>query len=191
MNLLLDKTPDHIIVSGQAVPLKTNFRDWVNFEVVMMGKADNAEKTKCILDITYNRYVDVPEFIDQILWFYRCGVLAESNHKSICNKRIYDFEKDQYMIYTAFRQYYSIDLTTADLHWWIFKQLFLELPEESKMKKVMMYRSISITSSMTKEQRKYYAEMKRVYALPDGRSAEQKAKSYGAILAGGMRIKEP
>ena len=34
-------------------------------------------------------------------------------------------------------------------------------PEDSTIKKVMMYRSIRITSSMSPEQRRYYAEMKR------------------------------
>lgn len=101
---------------------------------------------------------------------------------------MYDFEFDQFLIYTAFKQYYQIDLATTNLHWWAFRSMFLELPDECKMKKVMMYRSIKLSSNMTKEQRSFYAEMKVIYALPDGRTKEEKARSIGAVLAGGMHI---
>lgn len=190
MNLLLDDAPEHITVCGQAIPIETDFRTWIRFENMMLEDHSDEVKFKAILDVTNGIYMDIPEFMEQVLWFYQCGIIQIGKGTGRA-KRIYDFENDQYMIYTAFRQYYNIDLSTVQLHWWIFKQLFLELPEESNIKKVMMYRSIRITSSMSPEQRRYYAEMKRIYALPDNRTAEQKAVSYGALLAGGMNIKEP
>ena len=54
------------------------------------------------------------------------------------------------------------------------------------MKKAMLYRSVSINGNMTKEQRRYYAEMKRIYALPDNQNAVKKANRYASILAKGM-----
>lgn len=188
MNLLIDELPEQIVVNDKSIPLKTDYRSWVKFENSMTG---NDEFLQSIIDITNGIYIDSDEFFKQILQFYQCGFTNDdkiSKTKST-SQAVYDFEKDQYMIYTAFRQYYGIDLTMEQLHWWVFKQLFLELPDDSKIKKVMMYRSIRITSSMSKEQRQYYAEMKRLYALPDGKSVEQKAKGFGAILASGMKTK--
>lgn len=190
MNLLLDDAPDHITVCGQVIPIKTDFRTWIRFENTMLEDCGNEERFKAILDVTNGMYSDIPEFMDQVLWFYRCGI-NQTGKGTGRAKRVYDFEDDQYMIYTAFRQYYNIDLSTAQLHWWIFKQLFLELPEDSNIKKVMMYRSIRVTATMSPEQRRYYAEMKRIYALPDNRTAEQKAAGFATLLAGGMNIKEP
>lgn len=191
MNLLLDDVPDHITVCGQTIPIKTDFRVWIRFENMLLGDSSKEDQFKGILNVVNGLYIDTPEFIDSVLWFYQCGVI-DSPYKSVGeSKRVYDFEKDQYMIYTAFRQYYNIDLVKEKLHWWIFKQLFLELPDDSNIKKVMMYRSVKITSAMSPEQKKYYAEMKRIYALSDNRSKEQRAASFGSILAGGMNIKGP
>ena len=53
-----------------------------------------------------------------------------------------------------------------------------------------MYRSVSLNSNMTKEQRQYYARMKRLYALPDERSEQMKANEYAGILAKGMRLEK-
>lgn len=94
------------------------------------------------------------------------------------------------MIYTAFLSYYQIDLNSIEyLHWWKFKQLFYELPDEAKIKKVMMYRMINLSSTMSKEQRQFYADMKSIYQLHN-KSEKEKARSFGSILAGGMYIPE-
>ena len=58
------------------------------------------------------------------------------------------------------------------------------------MKKVMLYRSVSINGNMTKEQRKYYAEMKRIYALPDDQTVISKANRFANVLANGMKLPE-
>lgn len=193
MNLLLDKLPDSITVGEVRYPIKTNFRDWIKFESVMLADSDQKDKIQIMLDIMNGVFPDdIKGLLDAIIHFYQCGNSVEtkkSGHSA--TKRVYDYKKDQFLIYIAFLQFYQIDLNEIEyMHWWKFRQLFLELPDESKIKKVMMYRSITINSKMSPEQKKYYAEMKRIYALPT-ENAEIKARSFGAILAGGMHIKEP
>lgn len=192
MNLLLDKLPQTIVVNGLEYPIKTNFRDWIRFETVMLSETEQKAKIQTFVDIMNGA---IPEnfssAVDAVIQFYQCGEQSSGKGGNIVNKRIYDYEKDQFLIYTAFLQCYHIDLNRTDyMHWWQFKQMFLELPDECKMKKVMMYRSININSKMSAEQKKYYAEMKRIYALPS-MSTEAKARSFGAVLASGMHIKEP
>lgn len=191
-NLLLNGVPDHIIVCDQAYFIKTDFREWIQFENIMMKETDNCKKIQAIIDVFIDKVPKDIIFIEKILWFYRCGDDIEKKYSKLNSTqvRVYDFEQDQYLIYAAFKQYYGIDLIKDDLHWWIFKQMFLELPEESKMKKVMSYRAVQLNSNMTKEQRQFYAEMKHLYALQDNRTNFEKARSFGAILAGGMHIKE-
>lgn len=192
INLLLDGVPDHIIVCDQAYDIKTDFREWIQFENIMIKEKNDYIKLKKIVSLFIDEIPEDIAFVEKILWFYRCGSnMKDSNMKSTSmSSRVYDFEYDQYLIYTAFRQYYGIDLMKENMHWWIFKQMFIELPEESKMKKVMSYRAIKLNSNMTKEQRQFYAEMKHLYALPDNRTNSEKAKCFGAILANGMHIKE-
>lgn len=192
MNLLLNGVPDHITVCDQAFFIKTDFRHWIRFETSMTKEKDPYKKMEIMLDLFIDEVPTDISFVEQLLWFYQCGV-EERDHKqtAIENQRpVYDYDQDQYMIYTAFKQYYGIDLIQESMHWWIFKQMFLELPEDAKIKKVMTYRSIKINSNMSKEQRQFYTEMKYLYALPDERTKEEKARSFGAILANGMRIIE-
>lgn len=191
-NLLLNGVPDHIVVCDQAYFIKTDFREWIQFESLMMKEKDNGKKIKAIIDVFIDEVPRDIKFIEKILWFYRCGEGLEKKYSKLNSSqvRVYDFEQDQYLIYTAFKQYYGVDLIKDNLHWWIFKQMFLELPDESKMKKIMSYRAIQLNPDMTKEQRQFYAEMKHLYALHDNRTETEKARSFGAILAGGMHIKE-
>lgn len=192
MNLLLDQLPDHLEIDGQQYRIKTNFRDWIKFENVMLNqKASDMDKVIMIDNIFIDKPVSLNHVIEKLIGFYQCYEQGKcKGKKSLSTKRIYDYEFDQFLIYTAFLQFYKIDLNQIKyMHWWTFRQLFLELPEESKIKKVMMYRSIHINSKMSKEQRRFYAEMKSIYALPDDRTEKQKAVSFGSILAGGMNIK--
>lgn len=192
MNLLLDKLPDRLNINGRGYQIKTNFRDWIKFENVMLNqKASDMDKVIMIDSIFIDKPLSLNQAIEALIKFYQCDEQKKSKgKKSLSTKRIYDYEFDQFLIYTAFLQFYKIDLNQIEyMHWWTFRQLFLELPEESKIKKVMMYRSIHINSKMSKEQRRFYAEMKSIYALPDDRTEKQKAVSFGSILAGGMNIK--
>ena len=191
MNLLLDKLPETITIDGREHKIKTNFRDWIKFEIEMIKDSDGQDKIMLMNDLLYN---DMPQNLkltaEKLIEFYTCGEVANKNNGKGNHKRIYDYQKDQFMIYIAFMQYYQIDLNKIEyMHWWKFRKMFIELPDESKIKKVMMYRSINITSNMSPEQRKFYAEMKRIYALKE--DTEKKAHGFGAILANGMNIKEP
>lgn len=191
MNLLLDKLPDRLLIDDKEYSIKTNFRQWIKFELVMSSQSSNDEKFALIQSFFDILPLDIDEVIDKMIWFYQCGDAKHSKKGSVSSKKIYDYEYDQFIIYTAFIQYYKVDLNAVEyMHWWTFRQMFLELPDESKIKKVMMYRGITLNSHMSKEQRQFYAEMKRLYALPDGRTEKQKANSIGSILAGGMKIKK-
>lgn len=189
MNILLNGLPDHLDIDGQAYSIKTDFRDWMELEIAF-SKENQEEELKAILNIFGGTFPEnVEKSITALSWFYACGESRDSGKPFIKQKKVYDYQVDQALIYTAFMQYYDLDLATVNLHWWAFKNMLFELPEECKFKKVMMYRSISINSTMTKEQRSFYAEMKRLYALPDHRTKQEKANSIGAILAAGMNIK--
>lgn len=190
VNLLLNKLPDQIKVNSVSIPIQTDFRYWMKLEIAFNSNDDN-EKIKAVSDIVNGKLPkDFNGLIKELSAFYLCGEAPVTERKKISSlARVYDYEVDQYSIYTSFMQHYGIDLTKKELHWWIFKHMLLELPDESKFKKVIMYRSIRIDSKMSKEQRNYYAEMKRLYALPQKKNGTQKARSYAQILAGGMTIK--
>ncbi len=192
MNILLNRAPQHVWIGNKKVPIRSDFRIGLRFELLMQSDLSDKDKLIQALELYYEQLPnDVEQAVDQMLWFFRCGEESNEKKQSGKSKVLYSYEYDQYLIYTAFLFYYRIDLNEIEyLHWWKFRKLFLELPEESQMKKAMLYRSVSINGNMTKEQRRYYAEMKRIYALPDHRTTESKANTYANILAKAMKIPE-
>lgn len=195
MNILLHKLPNVVSIDNIDYVIHTDFRIGIQFEILMANhKILDSDKIMQALKMFYLVIPrNIGSAIDQILWFYNCGLQTnETNNKSSSSQApVFSYEQDQYMIYTAFLSYYHIDLNSIEyLHWWKFKQLLNELPNEAKLKKVMMYRMIKINSNMSKEQKQFYAEMKSIYKLADGRTEKQKANTFASILAGGMYLKD-
>lgn len=121
--------------------------------------------------------------IEQMLWFYKCGKeLANSNKKNTNHNRynqIYSYEFDDTYIYSAFLQQYHIDLQEVEyMHWWKFKALFDGLSEETEIVKIMGYRSINLSQIKDMERRNFYKKMKKLYALPDMRTQEEKEVEF-------------
>ncbi|MGX8834932.1 bacteriophage Gp15 family protein [Amedibacillus sp. YH-ame6] len=192
MNILLNRFPDKVSIQEVDYVIHTDFRIGIQFEMMMLQSSlSDMDKIVQSLALYYPIYPqDIMKAMEQVLWFYNCGESFKNNENkksSGSNEQIFSYEQDQYMIYTAFLLYYQIDLNEIEyLHWWKFKQLFNELPDEAKIKKVMMYRSIHINSNMSKEQKQFYADMKSIYRLKNTQNEKNKANNFGAILANGM-----
>lgn len=198
MNILLAKLPKSVEIGGREYPVKTDFRAWIEFEIKFQKASDSVKKIDLIINMFKIRPVikNADEFnclIEEMIKFYNCGEKMKNEKESKDNSSgplIYSFEKDHFHIYTDFIRFYSLDLNEVEyLHWWKFRQMFIELPEDSKIKTIMMYRSIKITSKMSPEYRQFYAKMKRIYALEDNRTVKDKTRSFGSLLASHMKIK--
>lgn len=186
MNILTDKLPTKVKTLVGDLPIKTSYKDWVQFELELTSQTSQTEKINTLLSMVGNPPIsneqEFQSVLEGIYWFYGCG--AEKNDGN--SKRIFSFDKDQFMVYVDFIHYYKIDLSDKDMHWWHFKQLLLELPDESKTKKVMMYRSVPINSKLSAEQKRFYMKMKSLYSLNE--KMKDKPKTFGAILARGMKF---
>lgn len=166
----------------------TDFRISMLFEMLMQDtNINNKEKIVKALNLYYPNIEEIVDFkkaIENILWFYRCGRDKLSNcNKNKSNKsdrkQIYSYEFDDIYIYSAFLQQYNIDLQDIEyLHWWKFKALFDGLNENTEIVKIMGYRSVNLSQIKDTEKRNYYKKMKRLYAIPDMRSQEEKENEF-------------
>lgn len=173
--------PDSITVSGAEYPIDTDFRFWIRFQGVLMSGDTDRNKAKKICNIMIELGIPpTKETLDAMLDFY-AGASTENKTGGGKNVRSFDFEKDSEYIFSAFLEFYGIDLSVAKLHWWKFKALFKALPDDCQMCKIMMYRTIDL-KNVPKEQKKFYREMKARYALADvrhgGYRTEQEMKEY-------------
>jgi len=182
MSLLIHRLPTQ--VNGMAI--NTDFKISILFELLMQDEKIKKElKIMKALQLYYPDFEKISDYekaIEQMLWFYRCGKeLANSNKSNGNNKygQIYSYEFDDNYIYSAFLQQYDIDLQEIRyMHWWRFKALFDGLNENTEIVKIMGYRSINLSQIKDAEKRKYYKRMKRLYALPDMRTQEQKEAEF-------------
>lgn len=185
-NILLDRLPQ-FTQSGHRI--RTDFRESIKFELLMQDSKIN-EKNKVIqaLELYYydtKKITDIPKAIDEMLCFFACGKnkivdnkIEKSNNKEI--KQIYSYEFDAEYIYSAFLQQYKIDLNSIRyMHWWKFKALMENLNEDTQFVKIMGYRALDISKIKDKEEKARYKRLKKIYALPDMRTTEQKEADFG------------
>ncbi|MBO5475519.1 MAG: bacteriophage Gp15 family protein [Bacilli bacterium] len=192
MNTLIEGLPKTVKVNGSPFLLNTNFYIGIIFTELMTDR--NLSPYDKVIQAIKLWYKEPPPIgtneeikaaFDAIMWFYTMGE-DEEEAKGVQSPsrikqrpmRILDYEADQGYIVSAFQQQYSIDLTVENIHWWRFKMLFNGLTDKTKIVKIMQYRSMEIDPKMPEKQRKFYQEMKILYALPDKRTEEEKERDF-------------
>lgn len=187
-NILTSQLPDSITVGEREIKICTDFRKWIELETTFQGDSSDEIKMTALLSLFPQNELkrlksgEMNSLIDATMKFFNCGDKIEEKKGRNNGKvaKVYSFDVDQYRIFSDFKRHYDIDLTKVEtLHWWIFKQLLFELPEESSFKQVLVFRTIVITSSMSQSQKQYYAQMKAKYSLDQQKLT---AGSIGNIL---------
>lgn len=136
--------PNQIKVGNSFFTIKTNFREWLKFSEKIKNK-----------DIDYENISDL--FVDELpisTWIMRSEDIIKSLEDFFINKNatpressdnsnenIIDYILDGEYIVGSFMSAYGIDLTTVDMHWHLFKALFLSLPDSAKIRQIMSMRA--------------------------------------------------
>ena len=136
--------PTKIEVGNSFFTIKTDFREWLKFEEKLKSK-----------EIEFQDIADL--FVDTIpisAWImYKDDILKELQ-EFLVNKNatprtseddngenLFDYILDGEYIVGSFMSAYGIDLTSVDMHWHLFKALFVSLPDTSKIIQIMGMRS--------------------------------------------------
>lgn len=181
MILLYEELPAVYEYGGKQYEIRTDFRDWIRFELLFTDRdVPMRDKKKALLQIIFPIVPPDPNLWEFILWFYQCGKephASKSDSKSVKAKKqaaVYSFEHDDGYIYAAFMDVYGIDLTEPEyLHWWKFKSLFRGL-HDCKFTDIMGYRVEEITNKTPDYRKTFLQDMKKLYALPRSLSEQQK-----------------
>lgn len=170
MSLLTSPLPKSVAIGGQDYAINTDFRVGIQFEGLLSKKMGESERILEMLRLYYPIIPPDPvEAIQQILRFYRCG--KEERSITDSSTPAYSFEQDDGYIFAAFVDQYQIDLSEIDyLHWWKFRSMFQSLRDDTEIMKIMGYRTVKITGSMSAEQRAFYKRMKKIYEIKSTRS---------------------
>lgn len=172
--ITFDRLPKTANINGKIYEVSYGYRTMMAAEIEMF-RQDISDQQKMLnalnLFYAYNIPPDLDAAVDYMLWFHRCGESAPKGgrtRKSVI-WRGYCFLKDAPLIYAAFRQQYGIDLRQTlndSLHWWEFMAMFEALDENTRMAKVMYWRTCD-TKGMGKEQKAFIKRMRTLYALEE------------------------
>lgn len=189
MNILIDELPEAIEIGGEAYAIHSDFRTALR---IMMAFEDNdlanIEKHLVLIE---NLYQDRP--VERDLAF-AAGVkflnMGEESQDDDNGPRVYSFSKDANLIFAAFRQTHGIDLETAEMHWWKFLALFMDLGADTAFCNLVSLRKRVKTGKASKEERQAAREMGDVFFLPepDTRTlAEREAEAEFMRLLGSAK----
>lgn len=175
MNILTDPLPTTIQIKDAEVPVKTDFRVWIQF--INIVQEYDLER------LTVDDYIDMMERISKTLFTKQPELSAEllpaivaffsgyTNEKKgdTDRQKTYDYNIDADAIYSSFAQYYGIRLESTNMHWYEFRALFANLPEESPIGKLIHIRTMK-ESDVPKEKLSEFRRLKESVALPAFRS---------------------
>ena len=188
MYLLLDDI-DELVKNKIKTDFNTDFRTAITFELLMQNPKYSVQaKTYQTLKLFYPHLEEVTgleEALDNIIWFYSCDNKNKTsqNDKSRKEEQIYSYEFDNELIYSAFKNQYNIDLEEIEyLHWWKFKAMFNGWKSDNRIVEIMGYRAMDLSKIKDKEERKRYRKLKKLYALPDMRTQEQKESDFACAF---------
>ncbi len=175
MNILTDPLPSTIRLQDQDIEIKTDFRPWLQFiqtiqeydltAITLEKYAEMTERISRILfqekiDLTYDLFPAVVNFFLD----YDNGKKGTSQ-----NEKLVDYAIDADAIYSSFAQVYGIRLTNVTMHWYEFRALFANLPEDCSIGRLIHIRSMK-DSDVPKEKRQDLHKLKESVALPVFRS---------------------
>ncbi len=120
------------------------------FEALQDNDLDDGQKVEYALWLLIGRKIRRLSGAEQaeLLELIRREYIDLKPAKSM-SPRTFDFLQDAPYIYAAFRQTYGIDLFAEHgrLHWWAFVHLFLALPDDTMIKKIIDIRTRPIPKS--------------------------------------------
>lgn len=200
MSPLIDGLPHSILIGDTEYEIETDFRTGMLIEEVLADEWDSPIDmiTQIFLlylgeGISFESADEILHAVKDLMQFYRCGKPVkekkdddETEDEAPQGKTpVLSLKHDAEYIYAAFLQTYRIDLFEEQLHWWKFNALLKSLPDDTRMMKIIGYRSEKITSKMSKERKAFLRRMKDVYRLPlEEKEQEAVDKLTHALMTG-------
>lgn len=157
------KLPYYVYLKNEKYYINTDFRIFIEYEEEMQGKDKKQASINCLSKF-YPAFLKIiekgllEEAIDKFIWFYKCDK-PDIEYKikgSKLKKQIYSYKYDDLYIWGAFKQYFNVDLTRVNLHWWKFRAMWLSLPRESEFSKIKGYRSYDGKDKDILDLKEYY-----------------------------------
>lgn len=188
MNLIIDQLPTAVDINGKEYAINSDFRTCLRI-VAFFESNEFAylEKDRFMLN---SLYPVIPEDVSiarkQAFKFLNGGEEKSSDEEIV---KTFSLVKDHKFIFSAFRQTHGIDLETAEMHWWKFLALFMDLGSETTFCNLVALRKRIANGTATREERKAASDLGDLIEIEqvDNRSIEEREKEveFMQLLNGG------
>jgi hypothetical protein len=175
VNILTDALPETITSTNTEYKIDSDFRTCLKIILAFEDpELTPQEKQVVLLSMLF---MDIPPNVEDAIkgamWFLNGGAISENEDTPM---RLYSFAKDANFIFAAFRQTHGIDLQTANLHWWEFLALFMDLGQDTTFCQLTALRKRLKTGKASKEEMQAARENPELIDVPDvdTRSLEEK-----------------
>ncbi|MGN0631652.1 MAG: Gp15 family bacteriophage protein [Ruminococcus sp.] len=172
LNIISDKLPDTVAVSGKEYAVKTDFREWINYFIIHENEEIYSSE-KILLSLSLYSG-SIPENLlnayEALQSFASCDRMPRNNgtgKKSGAGKApVFSYLYDSAYIFSDFLRHYNINLQTADMHWYTFIALLDGLPQDSEVKQRIAYRSVDPYEIKDKKRREQILIIQRSIGIP-------------------------
>ena len=177
MNLFYEDYPESIMADGQEIRIRTDFREYIRLiDLLKTDKLRDYEKWQFIIQYFHDRPDNMASALDGLVDFVNLEQLREkisesdedNQEETVDNRPLFSFQYDYPYILSGFLSSYGINLRAIEyMHWWEFRLLFDGLPEDTEIKKRIMYRSINPAEIKDNEERKRIIKIQNAVRLPE------------------------
>jgi hypothetical protein len=177
MNILTQALPSAVAIDGQEYAINTDFR--VCLRVILAFEDEGLTGYEKQLILLVNLYPQPPHDLKAALEMglrFLDGGKESVEGEIDASPRLYSFSKDAGYIFSAFQQTHGIDLEVAELHWWKFLALFMDLGSETTFCNLVSLRKRVKSGKATKDERAAAREMGEAFEIPepDTRTGEER-----------------
>lgn len=174
-NILINKMPETVTVDGKEYDINYDFRSCLKIMIAYEDKElTDYEKILVALSLFYK---DIPEnteeAVKEMINFLNMGEKIGTN---ISEARSYSIQKDAQYIYSGIQKTHNIDLSTTDMHFWRFMNLFIELDEDCFFNQLIYLRKQKRKGKLTEHEKELYYSLGEVVELEDDLSIEDREK---------------
>lgn len=164
-NVILDTCPDKGVWAG--VVEKTDFKQVLKFFRLLDDETlPDDEKFYWMLKTFFKNVpkMEAREIVEAVEKFISGADDAKSGSGESA-KRVFCYNQDAGRLFSAFMQAYKIDLRSASFHWWVFLELFSNLPEDTRLMQIIELRGRKSAKTDSKESKSALRKAQRSVAL--------------------------
>lgn len=168
--------PLTLTVGGKSYGIRTDFRACLDIMTAFNdANLDDAGKYQVMVDILYEESIpedDIPEAIEQALWFLDCGKPADN----IPRPRVMDWEQDAPIVFSAINKISGREVRDPNqyMHWWTFIGYFDEIGDGTFSQVLAIRQKRAKGEKLEKWELEFFKNNRSMVELKQAMSNEEK-----------------